>query len=103
MKAFVVMILFACSLLGFNSAVAQKNTPIYYVPDSSTAAAIAEAVALPILKMDSASAIKTHSVGLTKNVWTVRVYVTGVRVKGGLLIIKLSRINARIISVQSEI
>ena len=97
------------TLILMTSALCQGNRPPRdYVPDSATAVRIAEAVLIPVYGQKQVENEKPFTATLDKDVWTVDGTVqcsdghggtTTTMCVGGAAEVKISKIDARIISM----
>lgn len=106
MKTIAQTIILAASLVlggcATNYDLPESYTPpTGFVPDAKTAAAIAEAVWVPIYGAKKIQQEKPFSVTLRDNVWTVRGYLEP-NVMGGTAIAEISRKDGRILRVIHE-
>ena len=95
-------IIFLLLFFMYGCACAKDRGRQIYVPNVDTAIAIAEAIAIPIYGRDTVNAIRPFSAKLTDEIWVVKGQLTGNRVKGGLLVIKLSKFDGAVIDVYHE-
>jgi NTF2 fold immunity protein len=105
MKMYAVL---ACALIPVTLAVGQGyRPPSGYVPDSATAVQIAEAVLVPIYGKKQIESEKPFTATLEGDVWTVGGTLrcpdgkggTTTKCDGGVAVVKISKMDARILFV----
>jgi len=106
MKLFLVL---CCILAMVAAAISQQTPKRDYVPDSETAIAIAEAVFIPVFGKKKVESERPFRATLRDDVWTVAgaLYCPDGRPQtdrpptcvGGVAVVKISKIDAHIISM----
>jgi NTF2 fold immunity protein of polymorphic toxin system component len=97
-----------CSLLMITLAIGQSDGPKrVYVPDSATAVKIAEAVLIPVYGKKHIESEEPFHAKLENDVWTVSGTLrcpdgkgsTTSQCNGGVAVVQLSKVDARILSM----
>jgi hypothetical protein len=94
----------SCIIFVATIVLAQQNTPKRaYVPDSETAVKIAEAVFVPVYGKSQTESERPFIATLKDNVWTVAGTLHcpdgGTNCEGGVATVRISKTDARIISM----